>query len=164
MKDVVLALDWFVIHVCNLMQTNSVSPAPTRDLAIHWSEDGASLSACWRSEGGVVPPVRTVIADDTTTADAAYRLACEGTALLWRGDFHNARQLLLALARRIDRQATGKRDAGPSSLKDLFHRNRQQQARRAHLLGMLLIAFSVFRVLFSVKAKNLLHEGASCFN
>ena len=31
-------------------------------------------------------------------ADTAYRLACEGTALLWRGDYHNARQLLQAMA------------------------------------------------------------------
>ena len=38
------------------------------------------------------------------TADPAYRLACEGTALLWRGDYHNARLLLQALARRIDRR------------------------------------------------------------
>jgi SAM-dependent methyltransferase len=36
------------------------------------------------------------------SADAAYRLACEGTALLWRGDFQNARQMLLAMARRVD--------------------------------------------------------------
>jgi len=28
-----------------------------------------------------------VIADDRLKADDAYRLACEGTALLWRGDF-----------------------------------------------------------------------------
>ncbi len=42
-----------------------------------------------------------VVADDRTKADAAYRLAVKGTALLWRGDFHNARQLLSAVDRRI---------------------------------------------------------------
>jgi len=36
-------------------------------------------------------------------ADTAYRLACEGTGLLWRGDFQNARQMVQALARRIDK-------------------------------------------------------------
>ena len=30
-------------------------------------------------------------------------LACQGTALLWRGDFQNARQMLYALAARADR-------------------------------------------------------------
>jgi len=71
---------------------------------IVWSEDGEMRSARWRSESGARPPKRIVIADDTMTADAAYRLACEGTAMLWRGDFHNARQLLQAMARRIDRK------------------------------------------------------------
>ena len=32
--------------------------------------------------------------------------ACEGTALLWRGDFQNARQLLQALARHLKRELT----------------------------------------------------------
>ena len=50
------------------------------------------------------PPKRVQVVDDTLTADAAYRLASEGTALLWRGDFHNARQLLQAMARRADRK------------------------------------------------------------
>ena len=66
---------------------------------IHWSEAGQACSALWRSERGAAPPQRVVLADDTTTADDAYHLACEGTALLWRGDFQNARQLLQALAR-----------------------------------------------------------------
>ena len=69
---------------------------------IRWSENGAEQSARWRSESGMPPPKRVVIADDRTTADQAYRLACEGTAMLWRGDFQNARQLLQALARRAD--------------------------------------------------------------
>ena len=71
---------------------------------IHWEEDGENRSARWRSESGNPPPKRVVIADDQMTADAAYRLACEGTAMLWRGDFQNARQLLQALARRVDRK------------------------------------------------------------
>ena len=62
--------------------------------------------------------------------------------MLWRGDFQNARQLLLALARRIDKQAL-RRKAEPSlpTMKEMFHRQRQQQARRARLLGMLLLQF-----------------------
>ena len=67
---------------------------------LHWTEAGQPQCARWRSEGSNPPPKRVQVADDTLTADAAYRLACEGTALLWRGDFHNARQLLQAMARR----------------------------------------------------------------
>jgi len=69
---------------------------------IRWTEAGLARSARWRSEAGVAPHKRVVVADEQMSADAAYRLACEGTALLWRGDFQNARQMLLAMARRAD--------------------------------------------------------------
>src|SRR6186713_2378839 len=81
-----------------LMPTNlpispeASSPAPL----IHWTEGGEARSARWRSERGAAPPKRVVIADDSLSADAAYRLACEGTGLLWRGDFQNARMLVQA--------------------------------------------------------------------
>ncbi len=69
---------------------------------IHWNHGGQDRSAQWHSEAGVAAPRRVVVADDTLPADAAYRMACEGTALLWQGDFQNARHLLQALMRRAD--------------------------------------------------------------
>jgi SAM-dependent methyltransferase len=115
---------------------------------ICWSEAGVDHSARWRSEAGVAPPKRVVIADDLTTADAAYRLACEGTALLWRGDFQNARQLLLAMARRVDRKprkavvAPVLTPASTTALKvEAFNRHRLAQSQRARTLGMLLLPF-----------------------
>jgi methylase of polypeptide subunit release factors len=82
-----------------------------------------------------------VVADDTLAADRAYRLACEGTALLWQGDFQNARQLLQALARRADKPARKTPPADTSALtaRERFHLHRQAQAQRARTLGMLLI-------------------------
>jgi hypothetical protein len=84
-----------------------------------------------------------VIADDRMTADAAYRRACEGTALLWRGDFQNARQLLQALARRVERKARTPRSSQAAlpaiSPTDAFHLYRQARSQRARTLGMLLI-------------------------
>jgi predicted RNA methylase len=59
---------------------------------IEWTEDGEARTARWHSEAGTPAPRRVVIADDTLTADTAFRLASEGTGLLWRGDFQNARQ------------------------------------------------------------------------
>ena len=82
---------------------------------ISWQEKGATHSARWRSEAGVAPPKRVVIADDTMNADRAYRLACEGTALLWRGDFQNARQLLQALMRRVDQKPEEKKPAAAAA-------------------------------------------------
>src|SRR3978361_846770 len=77
------------------MNSKNATPVATPSL-IHWEENGESHSALWRSESGIAPPKRVVIGDDQMTADSAYRLACEGTAILWRGDFQNARQLFQA--------------------------------------------------------------------
>ncbi|HSV54590.1 MAG TPA: class I SAM-dependent methyltransferase [Burkholderiaceae bacterium] len=107
---------------------------------IHWTEAGQAHTARWRSEAGVPAPKRVQIADDTTSADLAYRLACEGTGLLWRGDFHNARQLLLALARRAERKPrNAKAKAPPATPAEAFHLHRQAQSQRARTLAMLLV-------------------------
>ena len=114
-------------------------------------------SARWRSERGTPPPKRVHLADDTTSADVAYRLACEGTALLWRGDFHNARQLLQALARRVDKPAKASKEAKRvrvsskkiadklektgASASLAFNLHRQAQSQRARVLGMVLLPF-----------------------
>ncbi|GAC1316052.1 MAG: class I SAM-dependent methyltransferase [Collimonas sp.] len=110
---------------------------------IHWIEEDQPRSARWRSENGNPAPKRVVIADDRMTADTAYRLACEGTGMLWRGDFQNARQLLQALARRAEPKAEkrGKPRKQPTSPTDAFNLHRQAQSQRARTLGMLLLPF-----------------------
>ncbi len=103
---------------------------------IEWTEGEEKHSARWRSEAGNPPPGKVLLADDQLPADTAYRLVCEGTALLWRGDYHNARQLLQALARRVDRKKSRKPAA---SMSQAFHQHRQAQAQRARVLGMVLV-------------------------
>jgi methylase of polypeptide subunit release factors len=110
------------------------------DKFISWSEEGEARSARWHSESGVLPPKRVLVADDRITADAAYRLACEGTALLWRGDFQNARQLLQAMARRLDRKPR-KAPGSAATAAEAFHLYRLAQSQRARTLGMLLLPF-----------------------
>ncbi|MGA7777813.1 MAG: class I SAM-dependent methyltransferase [Paraburkholderia sp.] len=108
---------------------------PTPHPTITWPEAEGPRTARWRSEAAVPPPKRVVIADDRTTADTAYRLACEGTALLWQGDFQNARQLLQAVTRRLERKPRKQAE----TLIDAFNFHRQAQSQRARTLGMLLI-------------------------
>jgi methylase of polypeptide subunit release factors len=104
---------------------------------IDWAEEGAGeRSARWRSESGAPPPRQMAIVDDRITADQAYGLACQGTALLWRGDYQNARQLLAALGKRCDH---GPRKARAATPAEAFNRHRQLQAQRARTLGMLLV-------------------------
>lgn len=110
---------------------------------MHWTEAGAARSARWRSESGAPPPERVTVADDRMTADDAYRLACEGTAILWRGDFWGARRLLDAMGRRADRRprrtVRRRRRRPVPSPAEAFHLHRQAQAQRARVLGMLLV-------------------------
>ncbi|HMA10196.1 MAG TPA: class I SAM-dependent methyltransferase [Ramlibacter sp.] len=103
-----------------------------------WTEGGADRQARWRSEAATAPPKRVQVVDDTLSADAAYRLASEGTGLLWRSDFNNARQLLQALARRADRKPRNPAAPPPTPL-DAFNQHRQAQGQRARVLGKLLV-------------------------
>ncbi len=107
---------------------SSASPAPLEN----WPT--------WRAENGAPAPRRFVAADDTLSADVAYRLACEGTGLLWQGDFHNARQLLQALARRTERKPKKVKKPEPIvTPAQAFHLHRQALGQRARVLGMVLV-------------------------
>ncbi|NNM70333.1 MAG: methyltransferase [Gallionella sp.] len=110
---------------------------------MEWYEAGKVHKALWRSEKGLPPPKKIVVADDTLKADEAYRLACEGTAFLWRGDFQNARQLLVAMSRRIDRKprkpALSRAEGAPVLSGEAFNLHRQAQAQRARVLATILI-------------------------
>jgi SAM-dependent methyltransferase len=108
-----------------------------------WTEGDEVRTARWLSASGAPPVRRVVIVDDRITADEAYGLACQGTALLWRGDFQNARQMLRALTQRADRQPRKTKRTAASlmatSPAEAFHRNRQAQSQRARTLGSLLV-------------------------
>ncbi len=109
---------------------------------ISWQEAGKSKTSTWHSENDTPAPKRVQIADDTINADIAHKLCCEGTALLWRGDFQNAKQLMQAISRRIDRP--GKKPKKPASnITEAFHWHRQAQSQKARILGMLLIEVAV---------------------
>ncbi|MBK6637888.1 MAG: class I SAM-dependent methyltransferase [Rhodocyclaceae bacterium] len=110
----------------------------------------------WLSESP--RPKRVLVVDDTLSADDAFRIASAGTAMLWQGDFQNARQLLQALARRLDKRCgkppnrtppnpqvgAGNTAIAPSEppdqvSSDTFHRYRMGQAQKARTLGLLLL-------------------------
>jgi predicted O-methyltransferase YrrM len=118
---------------------------------ITWEESGAARRARWRSESQTMPATLLPV-DDTLAANAAFRRVEEGTGLLWRGDFQNGRQLLQALGRRVDKPARAltPRKGAPAPAapadaaalaRDAFARHREAQARRAALLGRVLLPF-----------------------
>lgn len=116
---------------------------------LQWQHQGIDYQAAWRSENGQQAPRRVEVVDDTVSADAAYRMACEGTGLLWVGDFHNARHLMEALKRRLDKPARSHSAkarkakaaaAAPVTPAQAFHLHRQVQGQRARVLSSILIA------------------------
>lgn len=113
----------------------SVEPTPT----ISWQHNGTENQARWISEAGLPAPEQIVIADDTLSADAAFRLIRQGNALLWQGDYQNARNLLQALARRADKAPRRGSEPNPSMAAEAFAEHRLKQGRRASILGNLLI-------------------------
>lgn len=102
---------------------------------IAWQEKNKPQQAVWQSEAGNPPPKNIVIADDTTKADEAYRLACEGTAFIYRGDFQNAKQLLQAITRRVDRKPI----KPATTMLEAFHQHRARQIGRANITNKILI-------------------------
>ncbi|WP_233193406.1 class I SAM-dependent methyltransferase [Cryobacterium sp. Y29] len=106
---------------------------------LNWSDVGRPVTALWRSANGAPAPKRVEPVDDTITADAAYRLASQGVAMLWNGDFQNARQILTALEHRTRPRP----DHTERSTADLFYRYRQNRSHRARILGLLLVPLAV---------------------
>lgn len=111
---------------------------------LQWQWQGLDQTeqALWRSQSAMPQPKRLQVADDTMSAPVAYKLICEGSALVWRGDFHNARQLMLALSRRLERapRKNTKAASAPAAVfPHAFHLHRQAQAQRSRLLSSVLI-------------------------
>ena len=136
---------------------------------IQWEEGGEQLSARWHSENGIRPHQKVVLADDTLTADLAYRLACEGTAMLYRGDFQNARQLLQALIRRVDKPSKKSHRADrlekekSKSPLDTFNLHRLSQSQRARILGMLLIQVNADHSISLRRAPEVAHACSEAY-
>jgi len=119
---------------------------------ISWLEQDQTLQAIWHSENGWAPPKRLIVADDTMTADIAYRYASEGVGLIWTGDFQNARQLLQALNRRTAKRRVKYADM---PYPDRFHQVRLARAQRARTLGMLLLPVGAEHVLKHRRAPDI---------
>lgn len=116
---------------------------------IHWLEDGKAFEARWLFPGDAPPATRIVIADGKMSADEAYGLACQGTAILWRGDFQEARQMLSAMGKRADRRENRTHRRSRTSAistagsAEAFHHYRQARSQRARTLNALLIPLNV---------------------
>jgi len=116
-----------------------VSSTSLEHLELVLGLSGVTTRYQWRSENGSAFPAQFLVIDDTCTADQAFKLARAGTYLIWNADFQNARQLLQAISRRLDKSLKRRDLAQGRTLARAFDEFREDQKSRAQLLGKLLI-------------------------
>ncbi|GAA1662312.1 methylase [Citricoccus zhacaiensis] len=116
-------------------------PEPIADgPSLTWEQAGVTASARWWSANGRPAPQKLVVVDDRLTTVQAVKYAAQGTAMLWLGDFHNAKQILSAIDRRLAKGRTG--DAAPRAVisdADAFYRLRQARAQRSRMMSLILV-------------------------
>lgn len=96
---------------------------------LSWTENGHPRQAEWRHPSPAQkPPAELAVAAAGLSATAALKQFHQGRALLWRGDYHQAVQLLSAVKKRLPPPKSGD-----------FHTHRMQQAQRSRLLNLLLV-------------------------
>ena len=88
----------------------------------------------WRSESDEPTPSKLSPVDDRLTADTALRRVKRGEHLLYTGDFHNARQLVGAMARRLPPPAPAR-----SSL-EAFRAERRHRQLEHETLSRIVVA------------------------
>jgi methylase of polypeptide subunit release factors len=120
------------------------SHSATAPRTVSWDHEGTSTTAIWMSANSRRAPAQIVVADDRLSADAAMRHAARGTAMLWTGDFHNAKQLLAAMDRRMAAANAAKAGSSKAKKKVLddaqkFYAIRQARAQRSRMLSLMLV-------------------------
>jgi methylase of polypeptide subunit release factors len=99
---------------------------------VTWRTRGAERTVAWLSPSSP-PPDRVGEADDRTVAAAALARVRSGEALVYTGDFQNARQLLAAMGRRIAPRSP------PRDLAAAWRTERERRRREHELLGRVLV-------------------------
>lgn len=98
-----------------------------------WPSEGGERRGAWLSPFAA-PPLRLGAVDDRTTAAAALARVRRGEALVYAGDFRNARQLLAAMGRRLRGRSAATSDPG-----GLYRAERQRRRLEHELLGRVLV-------------------------
>jgi methylase of polypeptide subunit release factors len=88
----------------------------------------------WRSESDEAEPLKLSEVDDRLKADEALRRVKRGEYLLYTGDFHNAKQLLQAMGRRLETPSRAK------SALQAFREERQARLLEHETLSRVVVA------------------------
>ena len=99
----------------------------------------AGTPLTWQSVHQWRAPSQVQIATPDMKADQAHRLVSQGIGLLWQGDFHQGRQLLQAIKRRLNHKS---QHFETLDWPERFHRLRLQRSQAARQAGLLLVKVS----------------------
>jgi methylase of polypeptide subunit release factors len=111
---------------------------------IHWIEHGQNVQAIWGGDSRHPAPshIQTI---SQISAEQALHLMRQNTALLWRGDYHQGKQLLAAIKKRVHSKARTHTD---------FHKHRLQQAQHSRLFQQLLVEIQPNGLLKNSRSPN----------
>ncbi|MFO0598922.1 MAG: class I SAM-dependent methyltransferase [Myxococcaceae bacterium] len=93
-----------------------------------------STGFTWRTESDAPAPTSLNAVGDALTADEALKRVRRGEVLLYEGDFHNARQLMGAMGRRLEKS----KPVAKSAL-DAFRIERRSRAIEHETLGRIVV-------------------------
>ncbi|QMT32523.1 class I SAM-dependent methyltransferase [Alysiella filiformis] len=79
-------------------------------------------------------PPQHALAVQETSAERIIKAAHQHTATVWQGDFHNAKQVLAAIKKRVRRKMKAESDPATA-----FHKHRMAQAQQSQIINMLLV-------------------------
>lgn len=105
---------------------------------VYQDHSGEPRRAVWLASAAAAPP-RVGLADDRTTAEAALRRIRSGDSLVYQGDYHNARQLLAALGRRLARRAARPGRSAADEPARLWAAERARRLEEHQVLSRLLV-------------------------
>ena len=94
-------------------------------------------AAEWRNESTQKPPKQAVYVHESNAADILKNAHAQ-TATVWTGDFHNAKQVLAAMKKRVRRSSEKTKNA-PADIQTAFHTHRMKQAQQSRVLNMLAV-------------------------
>ena len=92
----------------------------------------------WRSESTQKPPKNAVFTRETNAA-AVLQNARADTATVFTGDYHNAKQILSALKKRVRGNRPSENHKKPADPAAAFHRHRLRQAQQSRLTNMFAV-------------------------
>ncbi|MGF6148803.1 putative methyltransferase [Kingella potus] len=112
-----------------------------------YPEIPTSIGECrqWRNESTQKPPQNAIFLRETN-ADAVLQNARANIATVFTGDYHNAKQILSALKKRVrgnrpseKNKKTDNKQQAPADPASAFHRHRLRQSQQSRLINMFAV-------------------------